>query len=76
VLVAVPAISDTAAAKESQLETLIGTYAAATIVVSIYAAWIVGGTRRIEGRLKQSDKCLTRKTHVAQKIAEKTQNVA
>ena len=33
--------------------TLIGTYAAAAVVVGVYAAWLVIGTRRLSRRLKQ-----------------------
>ena len=33
--------------------TLIGTYAAAAVVVGVYAAWLSIGTRRLSRRLKQ-----------------------
>ena len=35
------------------METLIGTYAAAAVVVGVYAAWLYTGTRRLSRRLKQ-----------------------
>ena len=33
--------------------TLLGTYAAAALVVGVYAGWLVIGTRRLSRRLKQ-----------------------
>lgn len=33
--------------------TLIGTYAAAAVVVGVYAGWLAIGTRRLSRRLKQ-----------------------
>jgi hypothetical protein len=37
------------------VETLIGTYAAAAVLVGVYAALIVVGTRRVSLRVKRSE---------------------